>query len=166
MNTISLRIYMIRHFQSTKFYEECIEFCMFDVHNFLENVEYYVHWMNTITRRVCKILFTWSTQFFKEQSKFCMFDVQSLSENVDYSAHWTNTITQRIYIISFILSMLFFEEYSKFCTFNVKECRIFYALNKHYYSWNLYNFVHSKYAIFWRTLNVSHIRHTQFLNDV
>lgn len=96
-----------------------------------------------------------------------MIDVQNFSENVDYSAHWTNTITQRIYIISFIRSMLFFRRILKFLHIQrkqfFKECRIFYALNKHYYSWSLYNFFTFKICNFLKNAQYfAHLTYTIF----
>lgn len=56
--------------------------------------------------------------------------------------------------ITHVQNTQFFIEFKKFNTFK-----------EHYYSKNLHNFVHSKYAMFLRMLKILNIRLTQYFKE-
>lgn len=109
------------------FFKEHLNFRLFNIYNFANNVENFAHSMNIVTQRIYIILYVRSTQFFIKCTQFYTFKVHNFSKNVKYSAHSTNLIFLRIYIILYIILNI---QHTHF----FKECFKFFAFNERYYS--------------------------------
>ena len=138
VQTQSLHIHFV-HLNYTIF-TKCIQFCIFNVHNFSWKVNNYVYSMYTFFQRLYAILYIKHTQFFKEYILFCIFNIHNFLKNVHNSVHSMYTIYQTMKAILWIQRIHFYEEFTQFCIFNVynfsknvhkifKQCVQFYTFN-------------------------------------
>lgn len=167
----------IFHVHRTQFFEK---FCTFNEHYYSNNLlnngrsKYAISWrtlnllcMSTIFLNNLHIRWAlWFIQFIY----FCTFTVCNLSRKTQNFArptntifflnfvHSTDTITQKIYISTICTKCAIFRIMLKLSHIQTpkyiyKNC----TLNKHYDSYNSYNFVRSKYIIYLGMLKIWHV---------
>lgn len=126
-----------------KIFKECTQFCMFNIHNFLNNIQYFVNATYSIFS--CMVVFlnkicTFNIQTFEKWTQFCIstfkifqrmytfytFNIHDCKKkNVHNFVYSKYTKFQRIYIILFIQWTQIFKEYTQLCTFNVYFQRMY-----------------------------------------